>query len=132
MLPTLMLLTLALAGTVQPASPEAREEAAVMIRDTLTVLEAQADPRHRVSGMLAAGQAAADALGGSAIAHALREAVEQARASEAAEPGAAASGLEGSLRRVLADLEFEPILEANLPEGFPAPTPVGGASGSRG
>ena len=75
--------------------------------------------------LLTAGAAAAEALGASVVGDTLRQSVQDARWREAVSPGSAAAGLEDELRQTLADLEFEPILEAALPEGFPPPTLVG-------
>lgn len=125
MLSLLVLMTLTLAGSTDSGVLEARREAADILRSTLTVLDASDDWQARHPGLLAAAGAAADTLRGSPLGDGLQTAMEEARSIQTAESGPAAQRLEDVIRRTLADLEFQPVLEANLPEGFPAPTPVG-------
>lgn len=55
----------------------------------------------------------------------LGEALRACQMRAASDPRAAANELRAELRSVLEDMQFEPIAEADMPEGFPAPTPVG-------
>lgn len=125
MLSLLVLMTLTLASPTDSGALEARGEAADILRSTLTVLDASAEGQPHLPGLLAAAGAASDTLRGSPLGDGLRTAMKEARSAQTAEPGPAAQRLEDVIRRTLADLEFQPVLEANLPEGFPAPTPVG-------
>lgn len=136
MLPTLLALSMTLGGAVEPAtSPaiptpatptvhELRREAADVLRSSLDGLSEQPELR-RVPVLLEAGTASAELLRQSVLGAELRKIVSDARWREASQPGSALAPLENELRDALSDLAFEPILEAALPEGFPAPTPVG-------
>ena len=124
MLSTILLTAAALApsGEADPLSP--RLIAADALRSGMTDLEGHDGCEHRMPILASAGDAAADAMGESAFADDLRELVYEARWRAIATPGPAESRLERDLKIALTDLEFEPLIEADLPEGFPAPTPV--------
>ena len=127
MLATFLLAAATLAPTsADPSAPaSARRAAADVLRTTLTGLEQEAEGSPALPRLLAAGQTAAEALGPSQLATTLRASLYEARWRDVTAPGSAAEGLEQDLRRTLGDLDFEPVMEADLPEGFPAPTPVG-------
>lgn len=67
---------------------------------------------------------ARDLLGESAIGAAIDEIVTAGRWRGVIQPDSASYWLESELNALLSDLDFEPVLEAELPLGFPAPTPV--------
>ena len=140
---SLILLSTALAGPTAalpsggaagaPATPAAasatvtaaREEAADVLGASLDVAGKLDDEGSAAALLMAAAETAGESLGESALAGDLQQMLAEARARRADEPGAVAAMLEEGLRRTLGDLEFEPVMEAALPEGFPPPTPVG-------
>ena len=67
---------------------------------------------------------ARDLLGESAIGDAIDEIVTAGRWRGALQPDSASYWLESELNALMSDLDFEPVLEAELPQGFPLPTPV--------
>ncbi|MFT4711257.1 MAG: NADH dehydrogenase [ubiquinone] 1 alpha subcomplex assembly factor 1 [Bacteroidia bacterium] len=68
--------------------------------------------------------AARDLLGKSQFGAALDEIVTAGRWRGVIQPDSASYWLESELNALLSDLEFEPVLEAALPLGFPGLTPV--------
>ncbi len=117
--------------------PEARREAADVLRFSLAAVDDRHADDSALPRLVAGGEAAAATLAEGTLAADLRAAVEQARAhldpraAEDADAQArdaadtAESALRETLERALGDLDFEPVVQAALPEGFPAPTPVG-------
>jgi hypothetical protein len=67
---------------------------------------------------------ASDHLGESRLGASLGELVYAGRWRALTEPTTAVEWLEGELSDIIKDLEFEPVMESDLPVGFPAPTPV--------
>jgi len=80
--------------------------------------------RTGMSPLLKGGIMASEQLGDSPIGLAIEDIVGAGRWRALTEPESAFSWLESELNGVRDDLEFEPILEAALPLGFPGPTPV--------
>jgi NADH dehydrogenase [ubiquinone] 1 alpha subcomplex assembly factor 1 len=74
--------------------------------------------------LLKGGITASEQLGDSTFGAAIEAIVEAGRWRALTEPDLAFPWLESELNGLLDDLEFEPVLEADLPLGFPAPTPV--------
>lgn len=124
MLSTLLLTTAVLAPSGEADNLSPRLIAATELRSQLAGLEGHDDCAHRMPILVSAGDAAAAALGENAFADELRDLVYEARWRAIAKPGPAESRLERDLKIALTDLEFEPLIEADLPEGFPTPTPV--------
>lgn len=124
MLTSLLLLSAAIAPSDEILARPDRAGGAASLRDGLAQLEGHDGCEHRMPLLVAAGGAAADTLGDNLAADDLRELVYEARWRALSKPGPAESRLERDLKVILADLEFEPLLEAALPEGFPSPTPV--------
>ncbi|MHC4846228.1 MAG: heme-binding protein [Planctomycetota bacterium] len=125
MLKALLALTLLTSLTAASESYGARMEAADILRFTLAAHDKQGGHDGDAGRMLAATEAAAETLGESLLGDRLRASAVEARLRESVDAGSSLPALEGALRQALTDLEFEPIMEAALPEGFPAPTPVG-------
>lgn len=102
-----------------------RATAAEHLRGALLALEDHDEGcSHRFPLLVDAGQQAAEALGQTPFGAELDTLVYDLRWLAVTRPGPAETRLERDLRRALADLEFSPLIEAPLPEGFPAPTPV--------
>lgn len=74
--------------------------------------------------LVSGGQSAAKQLGTSHMSAVLVGLVNDGRWRAISEPMAAVSLLEDELSALQDDLAFEPIMEAELPAGFPPPTPV--------
>jgi hypothetical protein len=121
----LLALTLALPLSAVPGVGEPREEAAALLRGGLATSRSEDPAPGRRLALLAqaAGRAAA-VLGESRSADVLASQVVDARWQALADEARAASWLERELDRTAADLAFTPLREAELPVGFPAPTPV--------
>ena len=124
MLTTLILATVSLSNSGEAAPLSPRVLAASVLRDGLAELQEHDGCEHRFPLMVETADTVSVMLGESAFADGLRETVYMARWIALTRPGAAESNLERDLERALSDLEFEPLIEAELPEGFPEPTPV--------
>jgi NADH dehydrogenase [ubiquinone] 1 alpha subcomplex assembly factor 1 len=120
---TLAVLALAPGDDLARIAP--RATAAEFLRDGLLALEDHEEGcEHRFPLLVEAGRNAAGALGDSHLGEELETLVYELRWLAVTRPGPAETRLERDLQRTLADLEFSPLIEAPLPEGFPAPTPV--------
>ena len=121
----LLVLTLALTPSFAPGVGGPREEAAAILRGGLATASGEDAATGRRMALLgqAAGRAAA-VLGESRSAELVQGLVTDARWQALADEARAASWLERELERTAADLAFTPLREAELPVGFPAPTPV--------
>jgi len=119
-----LLLTLAMLGPLsQETAPPDRSLAAGQLR---TALE-QAESRSAADAfqlLLGAGREALGHLRGSRAAEVLDASLAQA-ADRSVDLPAAATRLRRELTSLASTLAFEPLLEAPLPRGFPAPTPLG-------
>ena len=127
-MPVLTLIPLAFALTLPVLTPEVgdpREEAAAVVRGGLIAARgADPEPGQRLHDLARIAERAGDLLGEARSADLLRRQVSAARWRALADEAAAARWLEAELERTAADLAFTPIREAELPVGFPEPTPV--------
>lgn len=119
LLPLLLSLSLAPVPDVRPTRLEAARE----LRESLGAADRLAEAR--LATLQRAARAAATRLGGSTQAARLERLTRDARWRELADPAQAAAWLHDELLTTVADLEFEPLIEAPLPVGFPSPTPAG-------
>ena len=78
----------------------------------------------RLESLVEAGEAAAHTLGDTYSAEVVRRELEAARWRALFDVELALSELSSDFERIAEDLVFEPLMEAELPVGFPAPTPV--------
>jgi len=124
MLPTLLALTAPLL-TSDSASPLRLEAAALLGEARSLATEVRESGATGLTALVAGARASAAQLEGTRSGQRLVEAVEAARWAGLADPAGAARQLEAVLAEVEGDLRFEPYIEAELPVGFPAPTPVG-------
>ncbi len=119
------LLGLAIAGAQLEGRSDPRALAAQTLRATQVVDGALEDPHAGLEALVQAAEEASELLRGSLLGRTLAGQVQDARWRGLADPRAARERLAGELASVLADLEFEPLVEAELPRGFPALTAVG-------
>ncbi len=123
LLPLLALAALADGGT--PDLEAAHAEAAHRLRAGIDAAHVEDLPAGRhYPLLLAAGRDAAEALRGLHAGEVAARIVADARWRAVLDRDAAERELEPALERLLADLEFRVRGEADLPAGFPAPTPV--------
>lgn len=130
--PALLLVLVPVLGSGSPAAlgsgPSAalRAEAAEVLAAARTrsaaVREAGATG---LPALIAGARATAAELEGTRSASRLLEAAEAAGWTALADPGRAAEELTALVQQVEADLRFQPYIEAELPVGFPGPTPAG-------
>jgi len=120
------------AVTRQPAvakelGDRARARAADLLRAALNDAGAKAAaPEQQRDSLVQAAGAAADLLAPkSRAAERLRSAIAEASGPTGLPPAEAATALRRSLAEVAKDLGFRLRVEAEQPEGFPSPTPVG-------
>ncbi|MCA8981941.1 MAG: heme-binding protein [Planctomycetes bacterium] len=106
----------------QAVMPSPRKRAAAHLERGLALLAT--NDADRLEALASVAQRAADELGESRSARLLREAVESARLQDEAGAADAWKELARTLEARRRDLLFQPYLEAELPTGFPAPTPV--------
>lgn len=126
MLALTLLAALTVPTPADPADPQAPQPRAAVAQGLESVLAAaRADGPADLSTLIETAEDAADRLGPGPLAERLADAVRQVRLMPSDDPAPARELLLDALDESLADLTFEPVLEANLPEGFPAPTPVG-------
>lgn len=106
-----------------PARPDRAEVAdALELRVAGT---SQLEPGARFAGLVAAADAAAGQLAGQRAGQLLAERALRARWEGLVDRAAAAAELREDLTRWVSDLRFRPIMEAELPPGFPElPTPI--------
>jgi hypothetical protein len=91
------------------------------VRETKTY-----EHEEKMKSLVQAGNKAVEMLGSSSqIAIRIKSAIEQATLLESKNPLQAAEFLINSISETGKDLSFQPINEAEQPEGFPLPTPVG-------
>ena len=117
----------ALLATELPARAGAPEDPPMPVRTLLTQAleqsDARADAAARRHILEKAVREARPLLAGNVVlSRGLRQAQERAAAADDAP---AADLLKAALREAAETLAFRPVIEAKLPEGFPAPTPVG-------
>ncbi len=125
MIPALMLAASLLTPVNEPDPASMRSSSALTLRLALARADgAWKNPEQALSMMIEGGHGAVEELGSSAFAETLEEAIEGARWRALADNGRALERLAVDYQRALADLEFEPAIEADLPRGFPAPTAV--------
>jgi len=74
--------------------------------------------------LVSGGRLATEQLGSAYVGAALEKLVDDGRWRAVTQPVTTVSWLENELTAFLDDLAFEPVMEAELPVGFPAPTPV--------
>ncbi len=74
--------------------------------------------------LLEAARTVSEQYGESPLGKSAGELVESSRWKAATDDLAAAVWLEAELELVFDDLSFEPVMEADLPHGFPGPTPL--------
>ena len=125
---TLAILTLsvaALGGGSEPALAAAvRLDASRTLRAALT--DTRGGDASRNARVLArAVRGVSEELGSSRLAGVLDEVALEARWRALADPAAAHAFLVGRVLSLADDLAFTPMIEAELPVGFPGPTPVG-------
>lgn len=102
----------------EPASPAARKAKAALEDET------SADPVQRLDRLKAAAEEVRQLAASNPMVHEeLTEALEQA--AELEDHDASILALQSALRRAAEVLAFRPLREAELPKGFPEPTPVG-------
>ncbi len=106
-------------------SGDPRESSSRLLRAALIEAEAHGHTcEPGFSDLVEAGRGASEELDGSSFGASLREIVQDARWRAVTDPDAAQVQLTQELERAADDLGFEPLIEADLPEGFPDPTPV--------
>jgi NADH dehydrogenase [ubiquinone] 1 alpha subcomplex assembly factor 1 len=114
-------LTLATQFTVtEQDSMQQRSNAARTLAQAISEASMDAPPFF----WIASARATIDALGPGAFSATLEESISDARWRAFDDPALASKLLEQELRMALVDLEFVPVSEAKLPQGFPPPTPV--------
>ena len=116
-----LLLTLVLAV---PAAPDLRAEVGAAFAEAVDRADSRVETEERLRGLRAAAAEAASRLEGQRVALLIEEAVLDARWRALVDPYAAAEELAERLAALASDLRFEPLMEADLPPGFPEPTPV--------
>lgn len=121
----LAMLSLAIQGVQAEGQTDGRALAAETLRSALVAEGAREDSHSGLAALVRAGQTAGEQLGDSVLGRALADRVRDARWRELVDPQAARKRLASELGSALADLEFEPLVEAELPRGFPALTAVG-------
>ncbi len=108
------------------ASPYAgRSSATATLRMALTEDQVEREIPVGLASLVRAGLAASEQLGDSVLGRSLSADTHDARWRALFDPRAARKQLSRDLTRIVTDLEFEPLIEAELPAGFPAPTTVG-------
>ncbi len=117
-----MILALALSTLVLSAQPDPEPRIAAA-RTLRAALEVSAGTRE-LAPWIAAARGAIEVLGPGDFSASLDVALIAARSIAAMDVDGAARSLEKELRTAVLDLEFTPVREAELPVGFPAPTPV--------
>ena len=122
-------LALLVPGGVTASAADATSERAAASDQLLAAIELSRSLREGdlvgIAPLIAGARAAADTLGAeSYTAELLDGLASEARWRALDRPPVATRWLERELRSVAADLVFEPTMEAELPEGFPGPTPV--------
>lgn len=117
---------LALATLSMPAlQDDARAAAAVTLRGAIAQSrELRAEHTTGLLPLVHGGQAAQLQLGDLHVAERIGALVQEGRWREVTEAGSGAEWLERELLALASDLEFQPVREAELPLGFPEPTPV--------
>lgn len=120
---TLLLSIAMFAPLSQETAPADRSLAAEQIQAALAKVEGRSSPE-ALSALVEAGRGSLEALQGSHAAEVLRSSLARAQESAADAPRAA-DRLRRDLASLASTLAFEPLIEAPLPEGFPAPTPLG-------
>ncbi len=133
------LMTILAAGSGAPTAPSAsadeltvpspRARAAAHLQRGLALAgEGERTADERLALLVDVADRAADELGARRSARAVRDAAAaagwRAYVGAAEAPRAAADVLARDLARLRDDLRFEPVREAELPRGFPEPTPV--------
>lgn len=109
----------ALVAEIFAAEQPARRARAAALLEPVLAREAE------LAELLDAASLARRTLLDGRMARRIERAALAARWTALADAGAASARLADDLRAVAADLRFEPSLEADLPEGFPRPTPIG-------
>ena len=83
------------------------------------------EPAARLGALVAAAESAAGQLGDQRASELIAERADRARWEGLVDRSAAADALREDLTRWISDLRFQPIMEAELPPGFPElPTPI--------
>ena len=109
----------------EDASPTVRQQAAKVLEKAVRETRAYGNDE-KIQSLVQAGNKAAEMLGPSSqIAIRIKSAIEQATLLKTKNPLQAAEFLMNSISESRKDLSFQPINEAEQPEGFPLPTPVG-------
>ena len=126
----LLLTGIALLCTAAQATPAvtsqtARTRATTTLRTALAEDRVERETPVGLASLLRAGLAASEQLGDSVLGRSLSADTRDARWRGLLDPRAARRQLARDLTSVVTDLEFEPLIEAELPVGFPEPTPVG-------
>lgn len=125
MLTTLLALAMTLSNDPMESQALPRPAAADTLRQAVdSSRQMRASGGTGLAQLVDGGRRASDQLGDSYLGASLDKLVEAGRWRAVSEPETAGQWLEGELNEVLDDLGFEPVMEAELPVGFPAPTPV--------
>lgn len=120
----LLLFNLTVSGSEEEALLARRAAAAGELRSVLEASALDPTPGARLRELSASGESAAQHLADSPLAARVAKSVVDARWRGLLDEAQAIEFLSSELDVALADLEFEPLIEAELPEGFPNPTPV--------
>ena len=119
------LLAIAMSLPLDSFKAAPRAMAAETLRQAMTECQ---DLQYRglsgLSPLVSGGLAAQEQLSESYLATKLAESIQAGRWRAVTDSKTAAKWLERELDRFADDLQFEPTMEAELPMGFPAPTPV--------
>jgi len=121
---------LTLLAALEPTAPKAdpmpviRQEAARQLQEWLGEPSRSAPDGARLTRLTQVGRDVADQLVGQRASRLLREAVSDARWLAISDAREGADQLRDRMASIASDLAFEPIVEADLPAGLPAPTPV--------
>lgn len=115
----------ALSGSTALDLAEKRERAAVTLRFALAEAQNGGDEESRTRTLALGARAASEQLSDSVLGARLKQKALAALSQESAQTQDAEEPFRVVVERALADLEFVPYLEAELPAGFPPPTPVG-------
>ncbi len=119
------MVALAFSGSTAMDLANKRERAAVTLRFALVEAQNATDQDSGVRTLALAARAASEQLGESVLGARLERDAQSALNPETAQTEFADQSFRAVIESALADLEFVPYLEAELPVGFPAPTPVG-------
>ncbi|MEO0649783.1 MAG: heme-binding protein [Planctomycetota bacterium] len=115
-------LTLVLA---QPAAPTtARAAIGAELAAAVDRADALSDAEQALRDLRAAAAEAVRGLGDQRVAELIEGEVLDARWQAVVDPRAAIDELVADLEALASDLEFEPLMEAEMPPGFPEPTPL--------